>query len=152
MSIAAKLVTVRKGKGGHARIVRLADEACRIVARHIAVGGLTSGPLLRDRRFPSRGIQPQTVGTLVQRLAERAGVKMRAHDGVGPQSLRHTCASDIYAACRDVLAVRDLLGHVELGTTARYVRGLDLDRLREVVEGRTYLPDAPADSGTIVFS
>jgi site-specific recombinase XerD len=37
-----------------------------------------------------------------------------------------------------VLAVRDMLGHDSLTSTQVYVNGLDTERLREAMEGRSY--------------
>ena len=56
--------------------------------------------------------------------------------------MRHTAATAWYEDTSDVLAVRDLLGHESLATTQRYVRGMNVERLRPAVEGRRYLPDA----------
>ena len=138
VALAARTVTVRRGKGGHSRVVPLAEEAAREVAAYLSSEGITHGPLLRSKRASWQGVEPQTVGLVFRRVAERAGVKVRAGDGVGVHSLRHTCASDVYVNCRDVMAVSDVLGHSSLNTTRRYVRGLDVERLRGAVEGRTY--------------
>lgn len=65
--------------------------------------------------------------------------------------MRHTFATDTYEATNDVMAVRDLLGHVSLENTQRYVRGMNVERLRAAVE-RSYLPGPPAppaDAATI---
>lgn len=142
VAISAQTVTVRFGKGGHGRIVPMAEECAAIVGSYIAAHGLRAGPLLRSHVNPTRGIQPATVGKVFRDLAHRAQVKVAAFDGIGTHSTRHTCATDVYLRTRDVLIVRDLLGHVELSTTQVYVRGLDLDGMRAAVEGRTYLGPA----------
>ena len=59
-----------------------------------------------------------------------------------PGSWEAAAATDVYEQTDDVLAVRDLLGHQSLATTQVYVRGMNVERLRPAVEGRTYLPDA----------
>ena len=141
LSLSARTLHVRCGKGGHSRVVPLSAEACELVGCFLADNGLSSGPLLRSEKSPQRGVSPGTVGRIVEELATRAGVKVGPNDGVGTHSLRHTMASDVYAGTRDVLVVRDLLGHVNLATTERYVSGLNLEAMREAVEGRTYLTD-----------
>lgn len=147
VSLSARTVHVRHGKGGHSRVVPLSAEACKLVGRFLAENGLSSGPLLRSEQSPQRGISPGTVGRIMEQLATRAGVKVGPYDGVGTHSLRHTMASDVYAATRDVLVVRDLLGHVNLATTERYVSGLNLEAMREAVEGRTYLAEPAGNDG-----
>ena len=147
VSLSARTLHVRHGKGGHSRVVPLSAEACELVGRFLADNGLSSGPLLRSEQFPQRGISPGHVGRIMEELATRAGVKVGPYDGVGVHSLRHTMASDVYAATRDVLVVRDILGHVNLGTTERYVSGLNLEAMREAVEGRSYLADPAGTDG-----
>jgi integrase/recombinase XerC len=126
------------GKGGHKRVVPLTSEADAAIRAYLASSPTVAGPLIRSDRKPYDHVRPQWVGETFARLAWRSRVKTRPHDGVGTHSLRHTAASDVYAACRDVLVVRDLLGHVSLATTQVYVRGLDLEPLRAAIEGRSY--------------
>lgn len=142
VSLSARTVLVRAGKGGHQRLVPLSAEAAVAVGRYVAQAGLTCGPLLRSLSDPQAGIGPGTVSRVFSEVAYRADVKVRAWDTIGPHSLRHTAASAWYEATGDVLAVRDLLGHSNLSTTARYTRGFNVERLRVAVEGRTYLDAA----------
>jgi len=142
ISLTARTVLVVAGKGGHSRLLPLSAEAATVVARYLAEAGLSTGPLLRSESQPQRGIGPSTVSRVFDELAYRAGVKVRAGDTVACHSLRHTAATGWYQSTGDVLAVRDLLGHVNLGTTARYVVGMDVERLRVAVDGRRYLDAA----------
>jgi len=131
-------VLVRMGKGGHHRLVPLTVECRSAVAAYLASRPSQGGPLLRCYKYPSCGVTPAWVGRLVNTVAYRAGVKQRARDGVGCHSLRHTAASDVYRRTRDVMLVRDMLGHQSLSTTQVYVRSLDVEGLREGMEGRSY--------------
>lgn len=142
LSLAGRTVLVRRGKGGHQRLVPMSAEACTAAARYVASEALSEGPLLRSVRYPQEGIGPSTVGAIFRRIAYRSGVKVRAGDSVGAHSLRHTAATSWYESSGDVLAVRDLLGHESLATTQRYVRGMNVERLRAAVEGRSYLDAA----------
>ena len=144
VNLSARTVFVVDGKGGHQRMLPLSTEAAAVVARYVAEQGLRTGPLLRSLSQPHRGIRPGTVSRIFDELARRAGVKVAAWDTVGCHSLRHTAATSWYQTTADVLAVRDLLGHVNLGTTARYVKGMNVEALRAAVEGRTYLDRAPS--------
>jgi len=140
INLSTRTVFVRHGKGGHERMVPLSVEAGRVVGHYLASEGLANGPLIRSVTCPQKGIGPTRLGDIFSTLAYRAGVKIRARDGVGTHSTRHTFATDVYEATDDVLAVRDLLGHQSLATTQVYVRGMNVERLRSAVEGRTYLP------------
>lgn len=142
VSLIAKTVSVREGKGGHSRLVPLSEEACRVVADYIAAEGLHAGPLLRSEVNPERGVGPQTVWRDFVRVARRAGVKLRAYDGVATHAARHTCATDTHRATGDVLVVQAILGHAHVSSTQRYVAALDIERLRPGVAGRSYLGGA----------
>ena len=138
INLGGRTILVASGKGGHQRLLPLSTEAVMVVRRYLDSTGLSSGPLLRSEARPELGIRPGTVSRVFSELAFRSGVKLRAWDRVGPHSLRHTFATDTYEATGDVLAVRDLLGHVNLENTQRYVRGMSVERLRGAVE-RSYL-------------
>lgn len=139
VNLSARTVFIRRGKGDHQRLLPLSTEAALVVGRYVASEGLCHGPLLRSLTRPQEGITAGTVGRMFTELAYRAGVKMRAWDGVGSHSARHTFATATYERTDDVLAVRDLLGHANLSTTERYVKGFNVERLRLAVEGTTYL-------------
>jgi integrase len=126
------------GKGGHTRVVPLTIEAGLAVNSYLTESPTNGGPLVRNDRYPTRGVTPVWVGRLVTRIAFESGIKHAARDGISTHALRHTAATDAYQNSRDVMVVRDMLGHRDLGTTATYVRGLDVERLREAIEGRTY--------------
>lgn len=51
-------------------------------------------------------------------------------------ALRHTAASDVLDACRDIRVVQQMLGHQSMATTQIYLRRADLGRMREAMEGR----------------
>ena len=55
-------------------------------------------------------------------LLRAAGVKLAPYDGVSLHALRHTAASDVLDASRDLRAVQALLGHEHLSTTEVYRR------------------------------
>jgi len=137
VSFSGESVEVR-GKGGHHDRLPLTADAMAAIAAYVAERGITAGALIRCDRYPHRGVSPDWIGARVTQLAWDAGIKARAGDGVSTHALRHTAATDVYATSRDVLAVRDLLRHSNLQTTSIYVRGLDIEGLRAVIEGRHY--------------
>lgn len=141
VDLADRSVFVRNGKGGRDRPVPLSREAAQVLGAYVASAGLRSGPLLRSLEDPNAGISAQTVGAIMSTLAYRAGVKVRAWDGVGTHSMRHTLATEVFAETGDLLVVRDLLGHANVATTQLYV-GRTLHRVRPAVDHRTYLDAA----------
>jgi integrase len=126
------------GKGGHQRLLPLTAAARDALVAYLAEYRITAGPLIRQVRYPERGIGANYVSRMVTRLAYQAGIKVASGDGVSSHALRHTMASDVYLKTRDVMAVSVALGHHCHAPTRVYVRGLDTERLREAMEGRSY--------------
>lgn len=70
--------------------------------------------------FPGRWgghVAHGTISDWVARVARAAG-----HAEVTPHQLRHTCATAVYDATRDLVLAQTLLGHRRPETTALYVR------------------------------
>jgi integrase/recombinase XerD len=127
------------GKGGHARIVPMPGELRDAAERYLlGLGVRWAGPLLRQRRFPAKGVSGQYLSDEFREIAFAARVKRAAGDGVSFHALRHTCATDVYRACKDILIVRDLLGHSDVKTTDGYTAGQRVEVIAEASEGRTY--------------
>lgn len=97
------------GKGGHERLLPLdGDDPLRQLIAARPAGFL----------FPSRwdASKPMNVDALGKMIRRALG------GGVGPHRLRHRCASVVYGATGDILAVRELLGHANVTTTQTYVK------------------------------
>jgi integrase/recombinase XerC len=122
LDLVSEVVRVR-GKGRKERIVPITGSAATAIRRYEprrddVRGKATSGP---DRdalllgpgggRYSRRAIQ-----RTVHRLLDVAG----AGDDVTTHSLRHSFATHLLDAGADLLAVKELLGHVSLSTTQIY--------------------------------
>lgn len=142
ISLSARTLFVRYGKGGHERLLPLSHEAAVVVGQYVASQALSSGPLIRSLSEPWQGIKAGTVQRIFSRVAWRSGVKVRAGDRVASHSLRHTFATVTHEASGDIVAVSELLGHQSLNTTRRYVRSMSVERLRSAVEHQHYLGGA----------
>ena len=106
------------GKGRKERIVPVTEAASRALGRYALrraeVTDRTVGPLLvnpRGGRLSRRSIQ----ASVRRCFDEAAGAR-----GLSVHALRHTFATHLLEAGADLLAVKELLGHVSLSTTQIY--------------------------------
>lgn len=131
------------GKGGHQRIIPVPDSvAAAIDAYQDDEGGRAAGPMFRSRLDGTSPLSPRTVSIYMRKWMKKAGVKTQQLDGRSAHGLRRTAASDVMDRSGDVRIVQAMLGHVRIETTAAYLRPVPLDRMREAMEGRDYLPAA----------
>lgn len=127
------------GKGKHRRTVPIPAEALAALQAYMGQRhNATAGPLIRQPRYPEQGVSGHWIGQRFAEIATDAGVKVRPGDGINFHALRHTCATDTYRQSRNVVLVRDMLGHANLATTQVYVAGQDRAAMAEAMEGRTY--------------
>jgi integrase/recombinase XerC len=107
------------GKGRKERIVPVGGHALRALEEYLPVrteqgGAAAEGPLfLSSRRTRLSRRQIQRIATRYLETAS-AGEKLSTH------ALRHSFATHMLDQGADLLAVRDLLGHASLSTTAMY--------------------------------
>jgi integrase/recombinase XerC len=135
IDVAGSRVKVR-GKGRKERVVPLTRSALAALDRYEprrreavadAVGAADPGALLVNRaggRISPRAIQ-MAVRDLLERAAE--GERLTLH------SLRHSFATHLLDAGADLLAVKELLGHVSLSTTQIYTH-TSRERLKRVYQ------------------
>lgn len=128
-----RLLLVR-GKNRKQRLLPVPAEVAAALGR-IRTG--QSGPMFPGRTGDTLG--PERVGQVMTETMWRSGVKSARYDGRSGHALRHTAASDVLDACGDLRVVQELLGHEDLSTTAIYLRRVSAERMREAVEGRSYL-------------
>lgn len=134
LDLVGEQVKVR-GKGRKERIVPLTRATLRALRRYeprreelLAQGrpgpddrrALLLGP--SGRRLSRRGIQ-RIVGRLLEMAAPGCGLS--------PHALRHSFATHLLDAGADLLAVKELLGHVSLSTTRIYTH-TSRERLKKV--------------------
>ena len=105
------------GKGRKERIVPLGSTAVAAVDRYLDSSGRSpssDGPLFlseRGRRLSRRQIQ-RIVGARLSRAADG--------ETLSPHTLRHSFATHLLDEGADLMAVKELLGHVSLSTTRIY--------------------------------
>jgi site-specific recombinase XerD len=105
------------GKGAKQRIVPLTRQAVAAIQQY-----LPHRPNTQSRRLfvNSRGqpIRGHVINAALDEMLEKAGL---AGQGITPHKLRHTFATQLIHKGVDVRTVQELLGHADLGTTARYL-------------------------------
>jgi integrase/recombinase XerD len=82
--------------------------------------------------FPSRQnhgslMEDRSLRYVCRQAAKRAGIQRRVH----PHLFRHACATHMLDAGADLRTIQVLLGHADIGTTARYLH-VSMQRLQAV--------------------
>jgi site-specific recombinase XerD len=105
------------GKGAKQRIVPLTTSAVEAIQQYLPHRPATQSRRLfvNDRGAPLRG---QVINQTLEEILQNAGL---AGQGITPHKLRHTFATQLIQNGVDVRTVQELLGHADLGTTARYL-------------------------------
>jgi len=105
------------GKGRRRRTVLFGERAKQALLAHL--GPRRIGPLFRNAE--GKRMRARLVRRIVDKYADKADLPK-----ISPHSLRHSCASHLLAHGAYLFAVKELLGHVLLGTTALYLHAVDL--------------------------
>jgi site-specific recombinase XerD len=106
-----------RGKGAKQRTVPLTRQTLAAIAQY-----LPHRPPSQSRRLfvNARGVplRGQVINQTLEEILARAGL---SGQGITPHKLRHTFATQLIQKGVDVRTVQELLGHADLGTTARYL-------------------------------
>ena len=136
-----RLITLR-GKFGNERTVTVPKATARLIGRYLDTTGLVSGPLIRSKTDPTRGLAPATFSHYLRDWMWAAGVKKRAHDGRSAHGLRRTCLSELMDACGNIRVVQGVAGHANIETTARsYLTSVTTAQMRKAMDLREQMPD-----------
>lgn len=125
------------GKGDHERMLPITDETYETLIRYLAQFPSTTGPLVRSYQYPTHGLGPDRIYSIVVEAMREAGVKLASLDGVTPHALRHTAATDMLRHGAHVRDVQAALGHQHLSTTEIYLPHL-VGTLDGAMNGRRY--------------
>ncbi len=77
-----------------------------------------------------RPLDSQYLYDLIKRLADKAGIKK----DISPHTLRHSFATDLYRATKNIRMVQKALGHSDLSSTMIYTHIVD-DELEGALKG-----------------
>ena len=118
----ARMLQVRRGKGGKGRVVPLHPE---VMAALAALPIPKRGPIFPDEK--GRRVAPYVVSQGINRQLRRLSISSTAH------SLRHWFATRLYRQTTDLRLVQDVLGHSSPATTAIYA-AWDLSKAAPAVQ------------------
>jgi site-specific recombinase XerD len=105
------------GKGAKERVVPLADQAVAAIEQYLPHRVQTQS----HRLFVSQFGEPISGRAISRMLARTLGKAGLAGKGITPHKLRHTFATHLIRSGADIRTVQELLGHADIGTTARYL-------------------------------
>src|SRR5882762_1481382 len=131
------------GKGGKRRTIPVAPEVVMAVRTYLQDRSDRLGsPSASDRLFvraDGRPLNRQALDYLVEKWLRRAGVSVRP--GELAHAFRHTYAVHLVQMGVPLPQVQELLGHVSLTTTARYLKmtGAELQQAAQVLPLRRFL-------------
>ncbi len=121
------------GKGNKERTIYLNNACLEAIKSYMAVRPVDNVKD-KDALFLSKRLQrisPKTVQHIVYEYLEKAGLSGR---GLSTHKLRHTAATLMYQyGDVDVLVLKDILGHENLGTTEIYTHIVD-EQLKKAVD------------------
>lgn len=134
------MVTVNTTKSNRALLLTLNPECEKIIKKYIKLFRLQPDDFLFCTS-DYKQYQPDSIKKFVRKYNVNRGVqKTSLH------LLRHTFASRFYAETGDIYALSRILGHAEISTTQRYLRGLgetDLSQKMSAFSIQASLGNAP---------
>lgn len=124
IELATGRVWVRNGKGGKDRVLWLGEADVGLLTGYLeAQGNLSLGapdsPIFLNLK--GEPLQGRYVRKMVAEAAREAGVQKQVH----PHTLRHTFATDLLRATKNLRLVQKALGHARVETTTIYTHIVD---------------------------
>jgi len=107
-----------RGKGNKERMVPLTVEVVEAIEQHLSSREPTECKHIFISRVTGEPLTGGGVYKVIRPLLKRAGLDGQ---GITPHKLRHTFATHLARNGVDVRTVQELLGHSDLGTTAKYL-------------------------------
>ncbi len=117
-------IKVRHGKGRTQRMIFLNERVHKDLLRYQRnCLGTRTGPLFpaietfNAKQKGVRRLSGQRLGDIVKTAARAAGITR----SIGPHTLRHTFATHMFEAGIDIEDIREILGHMVVAETTRYI-------------------------------
>lgn len=135
-------ITIRRGKGGKARIVGMDEWAWDEIESWLEYRRtLPIGPLFCIVDGPTTGtraVGASSVRTSIRKLVVNAGIRRRIH----PHAFRHCLAVELMRERISVYLIQRQLGHENLAITTKYLRSIPNSEVVEAIHSRR-APVAP---------
>ena len=112
VSLRERTVTIRRGKGGKARISVFGDDASQAIWRYLRLRGREDGPLFVSEH--GGRLTPSGLSQIIGRISKRSGVRVRPH------MFRHTWTHSNLAAGLGESAIITLAGWSSSDMLRRY--------------------------------
>ena len=107
-----------RGKGSKQRVVPLTPLVTQAIQEYLLCRSSTDSNHLFVSRIGGRPIAGRVINRMLKKVLEDAGMD---EQGITPHRLRHTFATHLIRSGADIRTVQELLGHADIGTTARYL-------------------------------
>lgn len=117
------------GKGGKARTIFFNKRCLFWVKHYLGKRFDDAEALFVTTGLPARRLARSDISRFFIHLRCRAGIKKK----ITPHILRHTFCTNLLNNGADITFIRDLAGHEDIQTTAKYYLGVSTDQLRKVV-------------------
>lgn len=114
---------VRQGKGAKDRTLWVGELDLQLLCRwkQRQAMEVKSFPACVFTTLAGKTVSNRYVQQMVKRYAEKAGLEKNIH----PHTFRHTFATDLHRASRNIRLVQKALGHADLSTTMIYTHVYD---------------------------
>jgi integrase/recombinase XerD len=117
------------GKGGKKRTIFFSDDALRWTAKYVERRSDLNPALFVTYGANPKRLSRGDVPRFLKALAHSAGIQKH----VTPHLLRHTFCTNLRNNGADISLIKELAGHQEIQTTARYYLGTDTEVLKQAV-------------------
>jgi site-specific recombinase XerD len=120
---------IAQGKGRKERMVYVSADALAALRTCLAARppAVPAEVVFWNQKRPQRMLSAKGIQKKLERYAKAAGIKASCH------SLRHTFASNLLEAGAEVIAIKELLGHVSIASSERYAK-LSNQRVKHVYQ------------------
>ncbi len=118
------------GKGQHKRSVFFSQRCRAWVREYLSKRFDDDSALFVTTGYPVRRLKREDISRFFILLKQRAGITKK----FTPHILRHTFCTNLLHHGADITHIKDLAGHQDIQTTARYYLGKDKRVLRNIVE------------------
>jgi integrase/recombinase XerD len=113
------VLTIQAGKGNKQRRVHLNTKSRQTLRQWLMARGIMPGslfnPITKTGTILNKALSSQTIYDIIKQRSEQAGI-----DRVRPHDLRRTFVTQLLDAGVDINTTRQLVGHTDIQTTARY--------------------------------